>query len=283
MKQFLYDWAPPAYDYPCLWRNDKVATKAESPAPTGQFVNRNALWFGRNYRKQEAATIEIERTRIEMTFEKGTFSRQEVVAFCESLSPVDMEIAKHLLSVPFSALSYSHRHQEPVISVPVGYWKHSRVEELLCFALVKEEIPTPFLQAIQSFHTALGSRNYILNSGFGFGKNKAHLEEVEFLFEHQNAPGCFLRILCTSSDSPFSIAIPPTLGDQECLNKTLNIHENTFCYATSKNFAYGSHEVVFKNELFNFMMLIKPAPWASFEWVMALLTEWASTSQKMYD
>ena len=97
IKQFLYDWAPPAYDYPCLWRNAEIATKAESPAPIGQFVNNNVLWFGKNYRKQEAATIEIERTRIEMTFEKGTFSRQEIVLLCKSLLPVDAEIATHLL------------------------------------------------------------------------------------------------------------------------------------------------------------------------------------------
>lgn len=68
IKQFLYDWAPPAYDYPCLWRNDEIATAAESPAPIGQFVGNNVLWFGKNYRKQEAATIETERTRIEIIF-----------------------------------------------------------------------------------------------------------------------------------------------------------------------------------------------------------------------
>ena len=147
IKQFLYDWAPPAYDYPCLWRNDAIATAAESPAPIGQFVNNNVLWFGKNYRKQEAATIEIERTRIEMTFLKGTFSHQEIVLFCKNLLPVDIEIAKHLLKIPFSELSYSHRHEEPIVSVPVGYWKHSRAEELMQYALTKENIPTKFLKA----------------------------------------------------------------------------------------------------------------------------------------
>jgi hypothetical protein len=271
IKQFLYDWAPPAYDYPCLWRNNKIATKTESPAPTGQFVNNNVLWFGKNYRKQEAATIEIERTRIEMTFEKGAFSREEVVSFCKSLSPVNTEIAKQILSVPFSELSYSHRYEESVVSVPVGYWKHSRADELTCFSLVPEDIPVKFLQAIQPFNVALKTRNYILSGGFGFGKSKDHLEEVEFIFEYLNAPGCFIRVLCTQTNSSFSILIPPILSDQECANKTLNICENIFYYATSMNFAFGSHEIVFNNDSFNFMIIIKPAPWTNFEWVSDLL------------
>lgn len=143
IKQFLYDWAPPAYDYPCLWRNDEIATAAESPAPIGQFVNNNVLWFGKNYRKQEAATIEMDRTRIEMTFPKGAFSHQEIVLLSKSLTPVDAEIAKHLLRIPFSELSYSHRHEEPVVSVPVGFWKHSRAEELIQYALAYADIPCP--------------------------------------------------------------------------------------------------------------------------------------------
>lgn len=272
MKQFLYDWAPPAYDYPCLWRNAEIATQAESPAPTGQFVNNNVLWFGKNYRKQTAATIEIERTRIELTFEEGSFSHQEIVSLCKGLVPVDREIAKHLLSVPFSKLSYSHRHEEPVVSVPVGFWGHCRAEELLCFTLAQEEIPALCLQAIQPFTSALKTQNYAFSGGFGFGKTKAQLEEVECLFEHQNTPGCFVRVLCTPDHSPFSIVIPPTLGDQECTHKTLHIHEKTFYYATSKTFACGSHEIVFKKGAFHCMILIKPAPWTTFEWVLSLLT-----------
>ncbi len=272
IKQFLYDWAPPAYDYPCLWRNNEIATAAESPAPIGQFVNNNVLWFGKNYRKQEAATIEIERTRIEMTFLKGTFSHQEIVLFCKNLLPVDIEIAKHLLKIPFSELSYSCRHEEPVVSVPVGYWTHSRAEELMQYALTKEYIPTKFLQATQPLNISLKNRNYILNGGFGFGKNKDHLEEVEFIFEHKESSGSFIRVLCAQTDSAFSISVPPTISDQECTNKTLTINKNTFYYATSKNFAFGSHEVVCKNNSFNFMIIIKPAPWTSFEWVLDLLT-----------
>lgn len=273
IKQFLYDWAPPAYDYPCLWRNDEIATKAESPAPTGQFVNNNVLWFGKNYRKQEAATIEIERTRIEMTFENGTFLNQEIVSLCKSFLPVDIEAAKQILDLPFSELSYSHRYEEPAVSVPVGYWKHSRAEELVCYALAEEKIPLNVIQALQPLIIELKARNYILNSGFGFGKNKKQLEEVDLLFEHQSAPGCFVRVLCTQTSSLFSIFVPPILSDQECVNKTLFIHENTFYYATSKNFAFGSHEIVFNKNSFNLMMIIKPAPWTSFDWLIELLTD----------
>lgn len=272
IKQFLYDWAPPAYDYPCLWRNDEIATTAESPAPVGQFVNNNVLWFGKNYRKQEAATIEIERTRIEMTFTKGTFSNQEIVLFCKNLLPIDVEIAKSLFKISFPELSYSYRHEEPVVHVPVGYWKHSRAEELIQYTFTKEDIPTKFLQAIKPLTIVLKNRSYILSGGFGFGKNKDHLEEVEFIFEHEESLGSFVRILCTQTDSPFSISVPPTISDQECANKILTINKNLFYYATSKNFAFGSHEVVYKNNSHSFMIIIKPTPWTSFEWILDLLT-----------
>lgn len=272
IKQFLYDWAPPAYDHPCLWRNDKIATKAESPAPSGEFVDNNVLWFGKNYRKQEAATIEIERTRIEMTFIRGNFSCHEISSFCKSLLPIDAQIAKNILKIPFSELSYSHRHEEPSVSVPVGYWKHNRAEELMQYALSNEEFPLKFLQTLQSLSIALIARNYTLSGGFGFGKNKDHLEELEFIFENQNTPGCFIRVLCTQKNSSFPIAFPPVISDQECVNKILNIGKNTFYYATSTNFAFGCHEIVFTNDSFNFMIIIKPAPWTNFEWVTNLLT-----------
>lgn len=117
----------------------------------------------------------------------------------------------------------------------------------------------------------LGVQKYLLNSGFGFGRSKVQLEEIEIFFEHQNAPGCFVRVLCSSMNSPYSIAFPPTLSDQECADKSLSIHDYTFYYATSKNFEFGSHEIVFNKRSFHFMMIIKPAPWTTFEWVMELL------------
>jgi len=168
-------------------------------------------------------------------------------------------------------LSYSHRHEEPVVSVPVGYWKHSRAEELMQYALTKEDIPTKFLQAMQPLNISLKNRNYILNGGFGFGKNKDYLEEVEFIFKHKESSGSFIRVLCAQTDSAFSISVPPTISDQECTNKTLTINRNTFYYATSKNFVFGSHEIVFKNDSFSFMIIVKPVPWTNFEWISDLL------------
>lgn len=274
IKQFLYDWAPPAYDYPCLWRNEKVATKAESPPPLGQFVNHNVLWIGKNYRNQNAATIEIERTRIEMTFEQGVFSKAETIAWCKSFQHADKEIAKRILKRPFSDLSYCRRFEEPAVNVPVGYWRHSRKEALHCFALLKEEVPLEVIRALYPLMTALDARKYTLSCGFGFGENKAQLEEIELIFEQQLAKGCFVRVLCTRKDSPFLISIPPLLSDQECSHKTLSINGKTFYYATSKNFAFGSHEIIFDKEPFHLMLLIKPAPWTNFEWVMELLTKY---------
>ena len=104
VKQFLYDWAPPAYDYPCLWRNKELATTQESPPPRAVFINNHALWFGKNYRKQEAATIEMERTRIEITIENGIFSDNEIIAFCKGLRPVNLEARSAIRTLHFHIL-----------------------------------------------------------------------------------------------------------------------------------------------------------------------------------
>ena len=101
--------------------------------------------------------------------------------------------------------------------------------------------------------------------------DKNQLEEIEFIFEHQKAPGCLIRITYTPMQSPHSIAFPPILCKQECIHKSLCVNGSTYYYATSKNFEFGSHEIVFNKEPFNVMMIVKPAPWTSYEWIMELL------------
>ncbi len=271
IKQFLYDWAPPAYDYPCLWRNAKIATQEESPAPNAVFIGNNALWIGKNYRKQNAATIEIERTRIELTINKGTFSDNELVSIAESFTPVDNESAKDILKTSFAQLAYSQRHSASSIDVPVGYWKHHREAALTCYSLGPDEAKTYLPNHLQTFIKALETRNYSLNSGFGFGSNKTQLREIELIFEHQKASGSLIRILYRPTLNANQILVPPALGDQECHSKTFSIKDTTFYYATSAKFAFGSHEIVFNKDSLNCMLLIKPAPWTTMDWVMELL------------
>lgn len=265
IKQFLYDWAPPAYDYPSLWRNAAIATPEESPPPRGIFVGNNVLWIGKNYRKQNAATIELERTRIEFTLQKGNFSEQELVTLCAGLRCIDENIRNAILNTPFTALSYYARHSKTATKVPTGYWNHQRNESMYCFSLSKIEAEKQF-----GIKAVLEKEGYIFNSLFAFGKNKEQFSEVEFIFEHQKVPGAFIRILTTPQGAANSIQFPPKIGDQECLVQNMNKKES-FYLASSKVFDFGPHEIVFCLNQIPFIMLVKPAPWTTLHWVLRLI------------
>lgn len=252
VKQFLYDWAPPAYDYPSLWRDHKLAPDQKFPAPTAHMVGNNALWWGKNYRLENAATIEVDRTRIEFTFPNGEFSKKEIIELCEGLVPVDGEARKSLLAKSFGSLSFQSRQQELASDVPTSYWKHQRSKTHFCFPLANApELPV-------SLNEALRKRGYLLNTLFAFGLDEKTILEREYLFEHQEFPGAFIRLLTPTS-------YPPLLGDQDCLAQDL--------YATSKQFHLGPHEFVFKKEGSPYLVLVKPAPWTTRNWANDLMEE----------
>jgi hypothetical protein len=78
IKQFLYDWAPPAYDHPCLWRNAKISSSQNTPIPEAILLGNNYMWHGLDYRRKPAATISMYRTQVELTVLAGDFKIAEV-------------------------------------------------------------------------------------------------------------------------------------------------------------------------------------------------------------
>lgn len=273
IKQFLYDWAPPAYDYPSLWRNAKIATAQESPPPRGIFIGNHVLWIGKNYRKQNAATIELERTRIEMTLQKGDFSDQELVTLCEGLGFVDEGVRNSILNTPFTTLSHYARHSATATRVPTGYWEHQRNESMYCYSLSKTQENKEVEKFPRILKAVLEKEGYVFNSLFAFGQSENQFSEIEFIFEHQKVPGLFIRLLTAPLVTSNPILFPPTIGDQEC--KAVIVQKNKgkqpFYCATSKIFDFGPHEVVFKMGDTPFIMLVKPAPWTSFHWLLQFM------------
>ena len=196
MKQFLYDWDPPAYDYPSLWRDQKLAAEEEIPPPAGFLIGSHALWIGKNYRLQNGATIEIDRTRIEFTFPKGEFSAGEIVNICKGLVPIDLKRRVLLLSQSFGQLSYQSRHLIRASGVPTSFWKHQRDKSLYCFLLEGHGgLPKHFIDV-------LVARGYLFNTRFGFGASVDQIAESEYIFEHESVPGAFIRLLTPISYPP---------------------------------------------------------------------------------
>jgi hypothetical protein len=261
MKQFLYDWAPPAYDYPSLWRNEEISPVADTPPPRPFPMNGDVAWIGLNFRKQRALSFNLKRTMIEITVMEGSFSDEELLGIYEGLKPIDEEQMVRILNTPFSSLCYLNRHPTTASDVPLSYWEYSRQKtspiELRPIANALEPIfiPKPY--------------GYFLNSIFSIGSPQ---QEVEYYYEHRELPGSYLRLLVTAEGHEHSIPYPPKLGDQYCKTEHLNIHNHDMYHAyLDENL--GPHEIIWSHENSVLLLLIKPATWTSRIWLHKLLKD----------
>ncbi|MET7622239.1 hypothetical protein [Streptomyces sp. NPDC005408] len=118
LKQFLYDWAFPAADHPCLWGSETRAF------PIGE---ERVVWLGIDYLGHPAASARMSRTTVELSILEGEFSDEELVALYRALRPADPGAPARIVRTPFSELSYWARHTTDLIEVPTGmFFFHRR-------------------------------------------------------------------------------------------------------------------------------------------------------------
>lgn len=269
IKQFLYDWAPPAYDHPCLWRNAKISKTTDTPLPQPELIGNNYLWYGLNYRRQKAATLNMLRTQIELTILKGEFDNQEISKIFASLTPINADIKNKILQTSFAELTHTYRHQSATIAVPISYFKHQREQQHQNYAYSLAEITKDLLTTIDL--TKLQITDYTLDSVFLFGENQNSIHEVEYYFESTKEAGNYIRILTTKEDSKYAISYPAIICDQESNFVTQKLDNGHRIYhAWSKKLDYGCHSLIFKHNNIIFNYIIKPAPWTTIDWVKNL-------------
>jgi len=118
VKQFLYDWAFPACDHPCLWN---------SPARPVGLDESYILWFGVDYKKNRAASARLARTTIELSVLAGEFTDAEIYALYRSMRPAVPDSVVPIARTPFALLSYWARYPSAgMVHVPAGLWKFRR-------------------------------------------------------------------------------------------------------------------------------------------------------------
>ncbi len=117
VKQFLYDWARPAVDHPCLWGS------VVRPYP---LEDGHVVWLGRDYKKNQAASATIQRTSVELSVLEGNLTDEKIVEFYNTLSAVDTEFALVIHRESMASLSYWARHRPGLIDVPFGLWHYHR-------------------------------------------------------------------------------------------------------------------------------------------------------------
>lgn len=151
IKQFLYDWAPPAASIAPL------AGRDARPYRSGDYV----CWVGTDYKGRVGACIQKRRTQIEISVEMGLFSDSEIVAIFNGLLPADEEVAAEIDKTPFHHLSYWFRYRMKSTKVPHGLWKYraahsyeearsGRIEELSKAARLPARLPRHDLYAFDS-------------------------------------------------------------------------------------------------------------------------------------
>lgn len=117
LKQFLYDWAFPAVDQPCLWGSDTRAVPIDE---------RHVVWLGTDYLGHRAASARLARTTVELSVLEGEFGDDELVALYAALRPAVPEALPRVLATPFADLSYWARHRAAPVAVPTGVFAFQR-------------------------------------------------------------------------------------------------------------------------------------------------------------
>jgi hypothetical protein len=257
VKQFLYDWAPPAFDHPCLWKS------RNEPFEGGK----NIGWLGTDYRKARAAAVSIDRTTIELSTYEGTFDDEELRLVCRGLVPVDPDARRRILATPLAELCYQSRHREQTIGVPCGYFAHERRPPTLELAVYRAaNVPADLPGREVAPPTAYGFR---LNTAFVYGSQESP-QEVDYVYEADEPAGRYLRLLVSPSHQAGGVAYPPRLDLQPCATGVLSIRglDVHHAFLTER---YGPHEAVWQANGLNFMLLTKPSTDTDGMWFRGLL------------
>ena len=117
LKQFLYDWAFPAADHPCLWGSET------QPYEIG---GGRVAWLGTDYLGHRAGSARMARTTVELSVLEGEFTDDELVALFAALRPAVPEAVPRVLATPFSEVSYWARCPADMVSVPTGAFRFHR-------------------------------------------------------------------------------------------------------------------------------------------------------------
>ena len=116
IKQFLYDWAPPAAGIAPLWR-----TPVPTPVDCGDAVG----WLGTDYEDRRGGCLQRERAQIELSVTDGAFDDDELATVLRGFVPADPAASRGVRAAPFHALHYWVRFGCRPPAVPHGLWDYS--------------------------------------------------------------------------------------------------------------------------------------------------------------
>lgn len=224
IKQFLYDWAPPAASVAPLWGTDDP-----TPVAAGDAVG----FLGTDYKNNRGACVQRARTQVEVSVLDGEFTDGELEGLLDGLEPAggsDTTDAESVAprQVPFHRLSYWARFRCESPGVPHGLWKHGVArpyhESVPCSPAA---FPTADPELLVPGGDQIGQA-YAFDSAVTFPDSGA----AEAIYRHEANRSDHLWITAAAAESPLGPAVPPEPVDQPAeTRETVEVRGETVHYA----------------------------------------------------
>jgi hypothetical protein len=206
IKQFCYDWAPPAASVAPLW-----GTEAPTPVEAGDAVG----FLGTDYKDNRGACVQRARTQVEVSVLEGAFDDAELAGLLDGLRPaVDsssgVDEPNPVRQVPFHRLSYWARYRCEAVGVPHGLWTHGIARpydaSVPCSPVALRDAEPRLLVPSGDGPGAA----YALDSAVTFPEHDA----VEAVYRHESNGSDHLWITAATPESDLGPAVPPEPADQ---------------------------------------------------------------------
>lgn len=283
IKQFNYDWAPPAYDCPSLWWNYKEFGNLNTQEPHCLLLNDDLLWIGSNYRNQNAASIFKERTCIELVFLEEKFNDSEIFNIVSNLKPFDELQYKEILSKSLAELSYGYPRAVKAVNVPISFWSFPVGKSKIKFQTAYNQDAIP--DFAKKFHIPLPDNiGYKLSAVFSYHEEEKPSQgsRHNFVYEHENCKGQIIQIIHMPKSSPAACAFPPEPDATQKFKTTTKKIHGLECYYAYRSEDYGPHELVFEYKNMIYLISIRPARWTNQKWFFNLLDNFLSEENLRY-
>jgi len=233
VKQFLYDWAPPAASVAPLWR-----TSDPTPVDCGDAVG----WLGTDYEGRRGACLQRERAQIEASVTEGSFADDELAALLCGVEPSDPAVARGVRSAPFHVLSYWVRYACRPPSVPHGLWEYSgprpydESRPVSLASLTRDPPVRPLVPASDDV--------FVLDSALAFPEAAA----VECVFRNRANGSDHLWITAAAEGSPLAPDLPPDPADQSAETRERIRRRGTDVYHAALTEQSGAWEALWRED-----------------------------------
>ncbi|MXR42438.1 hypothetical protein GRX01_13950 [Halobaculum sp. WSA2] len=233
IKQFLYDWAPPAAGIAPLWR-----TADPMPVDCGDAVG----WLGTDYEDRRGACLQRERAQMEVSVTDGAFDDDELAATLRGFAPADAAASRGVREAPFHALNYWVRYGCRPPGVPHGLWDYpgprpyDESRPVSMAALASDPPARPLVPGDDDA--------FVLDSALAFPDADA----VEVLFRSRANGSDHLWITAAAEGSPLAPAVPPEPADQSCERRERIDRRGTDVHYAALDETYGAWEALWEEE-----------------------------------